>query len=206
VPSSAVRPAALQRRARIVSLVAAAAVWLLVGGLWGVVAGVVVAVVLPPLLGRLEPARARRERMELLRAAPLVADLMAAALSAGVPAQHALGVVARAIGGVAGDLLRQVQRRMELGEPPEQAWAVVAARPGLGGIARAVARSSSTGAPLAAQLASAAVDLRAQAAAAAMAEVRAASVRAVLPLGLCLLPAFGLLGIVPVVAGLLPAL
>ena len=78
--------------------------------------------------------------------------------------------------------------------------------PGLGGIARAVARSSRTGAPLATLLSSAAIDLRAEASAAALVQVRAASVRCVLPLGLCLLPAFGLLGIVPVVAGLLPAL
>ena len=45
-----------------------------------------------------------------------------------------------------------------------------------------------------------------EASAAALAEVRATAVRAVLPLGLCLLPAFALLGIAPIVGGLLPSL
>ncbi len=67
-------------------------------------------------------------------------------------------------------------------------------------------RSSRTGAPLAGVLAGTADDLRAEASAAALAEVRSTAVRAVLPLGLCLLPAFVLLGIAPIVGGLLPEL
>lgn len=191
---------------RPAAVLAGVAVWVVVGGGPGAAAGLVTAVGIPPLIGRLEPARLRRERLELIRTAPLVADLLAAALAAGVPVSHALPVVSRAVGGPAERLLASVQRRIELGEVPERAWLPVASLPGIGGIARAVARSSRTGAPLAALLSSAAVDLRAEATAAALAQVRSASVRAVLPLGLCLLPSFGLLGIVPVVAGLLPAL
>ena len=125
---------------------------------------------------------------------------------AGVPLEHAIPVVARAIGGPAGERLMGVHRRAELGEPVDRAWAGLSQAPGLGGVARAVARSSRTGAPLAALLAQSAEDLRAQASAAALAEVRATAVRAVLPLGLCLLPAFALLGIAPIVGGLLPSL
>jgi Flp pilus assembly protein TadB len=194
------------RWARPAALLAAAAVWLLVGGWWGVVAGMATAVILPAVVRRLEPARERLERLELIRTAPLVADLLSAALAAGVPAGHALAAISRAVGGATAGVLEVVQRRLELGEPPERAWGPVMTRPGLAGIARAVARSSRTGAPLAALLAAAAVDLRADAAAAALTQVRSASVRAVLPLGLCLLPSFGLLGIVPIVAGLLPPL
>jgi len=189
-----------------VSALAGVAVWLLLGGVLGGALGVGVAVVLPVLIGRLEPARVRRERLELIRAAPLVADLLAAALMAGVPLEQAIPVVARAIGGPAGESLGGVHRRAQLGEPVDQAWAGLAQAPGLGGVARAVARSSRTGAPLAALLAQSAEDLRSEASAAALAEVRATAVRAVLPLGLCLLPAFALLGIAPIVGGLLPSL
>lgn len=194
------------RWSRPVAALAGMAVWLLVGGGRGAFAGAMAALLLPVVIGRLEPARARRERLELIRAAPLVADLLAAALAAGVPTTHALPVVARSVGGRADRVLGVVHRRMLLGQPAEQAWDQVASTPGIGGIARAASRSARTGAPLAALLASAAVDLRAEASASALALVRGASVRAVLPLGLCLLPSFGLLGIVPVVAGLLPSL
>jgi Flp pilus assembly protein TadB len=158
------------------------------------------------VIARLEPARVRRERLELIHSAPLVAELLSAALTAGVPLEHAVPVVARAIGGAAGERLMGVHRRVELGEPVARAWGVLSRTPGLGAVARAVARSSRTGAPLAAVLAQSAEDLRHQASAAALAEVRATAVRAVLPLGLCLLPAFALLGIAPIVGGLLPDL
>ncbi|HNO40656.1 MAG TPA: type II secretion system protein, partial [Marmoricola sp.] len=49
-------------------------------------------------------------------------------------------------------------------------------------------------------------DLRDQAAAAVEARARSVEVRAAGPLGLCLLPAFVVLGIVPLVAGMFTAL
>ncbi len=191
---------------RAVGALAGLAAWLFVGGLPGGVVGVGVALLVPALIARMEPARVRRERLDLLRAAPLVAELLAAALMAGVPLDHAVPVVARAVGGAAGERLVGVHRRAELGEPVARAWEGLTRTPGLGAVARAVARSSRTGAPLAVVLTQAAEDLRSQAAAAALAEVRATAVRAVLPLGLCLLPAFALLGIAPIVGGLLPSL
>jgi Flp pilus assembly protein TadB len=194
------------RGARLAGALAGLAAWLLVGGSPGVVLGVLLAVLAPLGLRRFEPAAARRERLALLGSAPLVADLLAATLAAGVPVEQSLPVIARAVGGPAEGSLLLVHRRTQLGEAPESAWAVLDQRPGLGAIARSVSRSSRTGAPLAALLSAAAVDLRAEAAAVSRAEVRSTSVRAVLPLGLCLLPAFALLGIVPVVGGLLPSL
>ena len=191
---------------RAVSALAGVAAWLLLGGVVGGAVGAAVVLVLPVLIARLEPARVRRERLELIRSAPLVADLLSAALMAGVPLEHAIPVVARAIGGPAGACLMGVHRRTALGEPVDRAWTGLSHSPGLGGIARAVARSSRTGAPLAGLLAQSAEDLRSDASAAALAEVRATAVRAVLPLGLCLLPAFALIGIAPIVGGLLPSL
>ncbi len=187
-------------------VLAAVAAWLLLGGVMGIVAGVALAVGVPIAVARMEPAQVRRERLELTRSAPLVADLLGASLLAGVPLEHAVPVVARAVGGASCKALLAVHQRTELGEATTLAWAHLGSAPGLGGIARAVARSARTGAPLAGVLVQAADELRADSAAAALAEVRATSVRAVLPLGLFLLPAFALLGIAPIVGGLLPAL
>lgn len=194
------------RRVRGVGMLAGLALWLLVGGALGAVAGVGVALGFPPAVARLEPARVRRERRDLVRAAPLVADLLGASLQAGVPLERAVPVVARSVGGPSARALLSVHRATQLGEPTSTAWAALAQSPGLGGIARAIARSTRTGAPMAGILAQAATDLRAEAAAAALEQVRSTAVRAVLPLGLCLLPAFALLGIAPIVGGLLPSL
>lgn len=189
---------------RLAGSLAGVAAWLLVGGWPGLVVGTSTAVGAMVFVARLEPAAVRRRRLAAVRAAPVIADLLAAGLGAGVPVERAVPVIARAFGGDVERALMGVHRRIELGEPPDSAWDRLADVPGLAGISRAISRSSRTGAPLATLLTSAAVELRAQATAAAVAEVRATAVRAVLPLGLCLLPAFVLLGIAPIVGGLLP--
>lgn len=189
---------------RASAVLAALAVAVVVGGVPGIVVGALVGLGLPVVVAGLEPASARRRRLSLVRSGPLVADLLAAALSAGVPLERALPVVAHAVGGPAAELLREVDRRCQLGEPAAAAWGRLRGEPGLGGVARAVARSARTGAPVTTLLSDAAVELRGEAEAAALARVRATGVRAVLPLGLCLLPAFALLGIAPMVGGFLP--
>ena len=67
---------------------------------------------------------------------------------------------------------------------------------------RALARAAEGGAPVAAAVARMAGDARLRAAADGEAAARRAGVLAVAPLGLCFLPAFVLLGVVPVIAGL----
>jgi hypothetical protein len=65
----------------------------------------------------------------------------------------------------------------------------------------AVSRASATGAPLAAAMRELAADERERARWAATEQARVAGVRAVGPLAACFLPAFVLVGVVPVVAG-----
>lgn len=192
--------------ARLASALAGLGIWALLGGTLGLAGGVAAALLGPAALGRLETGARRRHRRALVAGAPLVADLLAASLAAGVPVERSVPVIARAVGSPVGDALALVSAHIRLGEPADVAWSRVADTPGLAAIATTVARATRSGAPLAGMLVATAEDLRAQAAAAALAEVRATSVRAVLPLGLCLLPAFALLGIVPVVAGLIPVL
>lgn len=189
-----------RRRPVVVPLVAGLAATLLVGGPAGAVVGVVLAAVLVVVLGRLEPAGRRRLREELERQAPLVVDLVAACLASGAPLDRALDAAADAVGGPAADVLARATAALRLGADPALVWAQVAAVEPLGGLARAVARSQQTGAPLAALLPRVADQARAAHRARAEARIRTAAVRLTAPLGAAFLPAFVLLGVVPVVA------
>lgn len=190
---------ATQRLAAGIAGVACAAV---IGGAPGLALGVLVAVGLAAFLSRLEPGNQRRERAAIAADAPIVADLLGAALAAGVPIEAALPVVAEAIGGPLGARLRRVSGLLLLGQPADSAWERLGSEPSLLPLVSAVTRSARTGAPLALLLTHAALDLRAQAHASARAQIRAAGVRSVLPLGLCLLPAFVLLSVVPMIGSL----
>ena len=186
--------------------VAGLGVAVLVGWPWGVVAGATVTVVAALTLARLESSAARAERLQVTADAPLAAELLSAALAAGVPLERAVPVVADAISGPLGARMRRVDHLVSLGRPAASAWGTLGSEPALAPLVAAVARSARTGAPLADLLTLAAGDLRDQARAAARTEIRAASVRAVMPLGLCLLPAFALLGVAPLVGSLVSGL
>ncbi len=173
-----------------------------VGGFGGIAVGALLAAVLPPILGRLEPRHVRLRRSRLVAQAPLVADLLAACLAAGAPTVVATATVADAIGEPAAGSLRNVVAALRLGADPVLAWSVLGEEPGLRSIAVAVARSSRSGAPLAAVLGHAAADLRREARLHVEVAARAAGVRAVAPLAACFLPAFLLLGVVPLVVSL----
>jgi pilus assembly protein TadC len=109
---------------------------------------------------------------------------------------------AEATGGPLGARLSRVSGRLRLGADPEEAWAALLSDPVLAPLARTMIRAGSTGAPVAQALTRLADDATASARAASCAAARRVGVQVVAPLGLCFLPAFVLLGIVPVVAGL----
>jgi len=71
---------------------------------------------------------------------------------------------------------------------------------------KAISRSEITGAPISAALELELMLTRSQAANDVLQRVRSLSVKCVLPLGLCFLPAFFLLAIVPIIASLLPSI
>ena len=92
------------------------------------------------------------------------------------------------------------------GWTPTQVWADLATDPALGPLGRALARAHRTGAPVVPAVERLADELTRSARAEVEDRARAVGVKAAVPLGLCLLPAFVLIGIVPVVAGLLTSL
>jgi pilus assembly protein TadC len=110
--------------------------------------------------------------------------------------------VAGAVGGPLGEELARVAARIRLGADPAEEWLKLAGDPTLAPLGRAAARAATGGAPVAATLARLARDQRRTARAAASARARTAGIRAVAPLGLCFLPAFIVLGIVPAIAGM----
>ncbi|WP_245681544.1 type II secretion system F family protein [Actinomadura kijaniata] len=172
----------------------------------GVLFGGVVAIILGALLHRsferLERAEQRARRARLIADLPIAVDLLAACLRGGTPWNAAVDAVAEAVGGPLGEELQALGVRIGLGVDPEEAWLDLARDPILAPLARTAARAADSGAAPAAALSRLARDQRRTAHAAATARARATGVRALLPLGLCFLPAFVCIGIVPAVAGL----
>jgi Flp pilus assembly protein TadB len=187
---------------RLVSIALGAAIAIVVGGVAGVAAGVLIALVTPRFLARMESRGERLRRESLERQAPAASDLVAACLAAGATPVDSARAVADALGAPIQEPLHRVVSSLDLGADPVHAWTLLTDVEPLRPMARAVARSAETGAPLATLLAAVAEDQRDEARARAEAMARAAGVRSVAPLAACFLPAFLLIGIVPVVASL----
>jgi Flp pilus assembly protein TadB len=202
----AVRRLALEGRAPVLAcaVAALAAVVLLPVGIGLVAAGGLV-LAGPRLLARLEPSAARDTAARLRADLPLVLDLLGACLAGGAALPDAARAVGLAVPGPAGTRLRAVAAALEVGSPAPVAWAALS-----GGdpddpyaaAARTLARAADSGAAAAGVLARLSADARRESRAAGAEAARRAGVLAVAPLGLCFLPAFVLLGVVPVVAGL----
>ena len=191
---------------RAACLLAALAVAVLLPPALGLPAAAATALAGPRALARLEPAAVRRDRLRLQADLPLVLDLLSACLAGGAPLGAAAVAVGRAVEGPAGRRRSRVAAALQVGTPPGTAWLLLAGddpdRDPLGAAARSLSRSADSGAAVAAALSRLAEDARAGSRAAGAAAARRAGVLAVAPLGLCFLPAFVLLGVVPVVLGL----
>ncbi|WP_199431581.1 type II secretion system F family protein [Qaidamihabitans albus] len=129
-------------------------------------------------------------------------DLLAACLKAGLPVPTAVRAVAGSAPQEAADALRATAELLALGAEPAEAWAPTRRCPATAELARAACRTGRSGTALA-SVASALAE-RARAATGDEAEARAqrAGVLITGPLGLCFLPAFLCLGVIPVVIGL----
>ena len=174
---------------------------LFVGGPVGLVAGAVAGVAVAVWLRRLEPASVRRRREAIDEALPLAVDLLASCLAAGQAPAVALQQVTDVVDHPLRDELQEVATRLRLAADPIRVWRDVAAHPQLGSWGRTVLRAVDSGASVADAMAAHADDLRQASRSRVEARARAVGVRAALPLGVCLLPAFVLLGVVPLVAG-----
>ncbi|WP_174189665.1 type II secretion system F family protein [Nocardia barduliensis] len=138
-----------------------------------------------------------------------VLDLLAACLRAGLPMAAAARAVAPEAPESLGEALRRAADLLALGADAATAWAQVAqdanGRPGaeeIESLARMARRSARSGSSLAAAVTELAEQRRSAVEDSAAAQAERAGVLIGGPLGLCFLPAFVCLGIVPVVIGL----
>lgn len=186
--------------------VAGIAVALLLGSAGGLVAGGATAIGLARWMSTL-PSRAAAERDRALRAdLPVAAELLAACLAAGAAPAAALPAVATALRGEVGGVLAAASRRWALTGSLAAAFAEIpeARVDGpLHPLAAAFARAERGGGSAVPLLVGCARELRDARRTDLDAAARRAGALAVAPLGLCFLPAFVLVGIVPLVAGLL---
>ncbi len=139
---------------------------------------------------------------EVERQLPLAADLMAACLAAGAGPREAAEAVGASLGGPVGERLAQAAAEVRLGGEPATAWSRVGALPRAQALAHCLERAQATGVPAVEPMSRLAARLRAERSRAAGIRARRAGVLVTAPLGLCFLPAFLTVGVVPVVIGL----
>lgn len=179
---------------------------LFIGGPLGVLVGVLVAVFTWIVLGRAESPQARRRRERLTADLPAAVDLLAAALRSGTPVDLAVLHVAEALGGPVAEEFGGLHHQLTFGVDPAAVWAGLAGHLELGPMGRTLGRAHETGASVAAAMAQLAEELRARSGADAEARAKSVAVKAAAPLGVCFLPAFVLLGVVPLIAGLVSSM
>ncbi len=191
-------------------LAGAAAVWMVLGGWVGLATGLAGGGALLAWLARLRTRAAVNARAEIEAGLPVAADLLAACLLAGSTVERGLESVAVAVGGPLGDRLSSSVARLRLGADPAACWGELATDPTLGVLGRTLIRAGLAGAPVVDIVVRLADEQRTAAHWRAQAAARRVGVLIVAPLGLCFLPAFVAIGIVPMAvsmaATVLPAL
>jgi Flp pilus assembly protein TadB len=168
---------------------------------WLAVAALPLGVVAGRHAGRLETRAARRRRERLERELPHLVDLVSALVVSGSAPDVALRASAGVVSPEVAAELRPWVGRLLLGSDPVGVWVDIASHPQLGRLGTTLHRAAVTGAPVAEALQRLSHDLRTARGAEVRRRVRQVEVRAAAPLGACLLPAFVLVGVVPLVAG-----
>lgn len=152
---------------------------------------------------RATPERARRRR---LPADPFAAasafDVFAVCLSAGMPVAAAAAATVSSAPAPLGAVLKRAGDLLALGADPEAAWSVRVDDQDCEALMRLARHSATSGSALARGVGELAEQSRQNVIHTSAAAAERAGVLIAGPLGLCFLPAFVLLGIVPVVAGL----
>lgn len=196
---------ALLRRLRAPLVVlAVVAGWTVLGGWIGICAGVAAGLLGWRVLGRVESPSVIRRRESLERDLPMAVYLLGAALGAGTSPIAAVLAVADALPGPIAEEFRSTHHRLVLGLDPAVVWGTVQGplRP----LGRTMVRAHESGASVRAAVEGLSDDLRVGARTRLETLARSVEVRAAAPLGLCFLPAFVLLGVVPMTVAIFSSL
>ncbi|SDD10289.1 type II secretion system F family protein [Auraticoccus monumenti] len=203
------RPEAMAPRSRVLLAVpVAGVVGLLVGGPWPLAGGLALlaAIAVVVVLGRIESPEHRRRREALLAAWPQTWELLACCVETGLPLSHACRAVAELPDNPAAEVLAGVVARIDVGMGQEEALLELREDPVVGRVVADLARGLRSGTGMTELLVEHAAEAREVHHAALQSAAKAVGVRSVLPLMLCYLPAFFLIGIVPVIGGAVAAL
>lgn len=167
-----------------------------IGGLLGVVVGLAAAG------GIVLTARSEPPPLAAPSDVPVVVELLAGCLAAGLALPEALDAAGIAADPVTRDACAAAAAALRRGAPASEAWQAWLADPSLQPVARTTMRTTQSGAAVADDLRRVAARLRAQRHSRLQQRVQKAAVWSVIPLGLFFLPAFVLVAVVPLVVGL----
>ena len=201
--TSVVRPG---RWRPVICVFAGLGAGLFLGGPVGLAAAPAAAAAAWFVLARSVPGAVRRERDVAARELPHFVDLFACALRSGAAPHAALATVVAACPGPTAQRLQGALARLRMGVDPVVVWGSLVEDDVLATLGRTLVRAETSGSSVADAVERLADELERTSLAAVEDRARAVGVKAAVPLGLCLLPAFLLIGIVPTVAGLLTTL
>lgn len=176
---------------------------LLFNGLSGLVLGVVMGLGIHRWRGAWGRRHDKTDATRRTLALPVTLDVLSACLSVGASNWQALDAVGSGVRGTLGHDLRAVAGAIHLGADVTEAWTLVDA-PDLDALGAILARAEISGSAVTPLLALLADQQRQRARVTAMDAARTLGVRVTAPLGLCFLPAFVLIAVVPLVISLLP--
>jgi Flp pilus assembly protein TadB len=152
-------------------------------------------------ISRLESAASRERNARVAAQLPGALDLMVAALEVGRPPSVALGLAAEATYDPLGSELGQLASRLRVAGDPIAVWSSMLEDPALAPVGRAFRRAETSGMPVALVIDGVADELRRERNASRREASRKIAVRTAAPLGMCFLPAFFLIGVVPTIMG-----
>ncbi|MCW2549870.1 MAG: type secretion protein [Mycobacterium sp.] len=172
---------------------------MLLGWPTGALLGAIAAPVAHRAVGQLESAAGRQRAARIAAQLPGALDLMVATLEVGRPPVTAFALAAEAASDPLGSELASVAHRLAVSGDSMAVWRSVEADQALAPVGRAFRRAESSGMPVARVVSGVADDLRRERRARRRDDSRKVAVRTAAPLGICFLPAFFLIGIVPTI-------
>ncbi|WCC80964.1 type II secretion system F family protein [Cutibacterium equinum] len=128
--------------------------------------------------------------------------MLSSAMEAGLPLRSAVTTVAESLDGPCGRDLRRLESSLTAGVADSKAWAGLATVPVWRDAAQDVSRAVDSGEGISELLLAHAAQMQIAAAEQAEKKARKAGVDAIGPLVCCHLPAFLLVGVVPIIAGM----
>jgi pilus assembly protein TadC len=184
------------------ALAAGVSAWALFDGWVSFVGGFGLAGIALMVLARLDSRKPEPDLPALRAQLPATLELLAAVVESGSSLDFAVGQVAAVVGGPTGKLLQRVTAALGVGCTSKEAWDCLRDHEVWGTVSRELARCAESGLATASVLRGTAVQARKQHGHELMRQARATGVRSSLPLVACYLPAFLLVGVVPIIGGL----